>query len=145
MKTTGTPWPHILTDLEAKRTAIDEVIAIVRNHFVDDDQPGRMPEASKAFTFTKARLKKPKARRMARVVRPVKVVNGMHSEAILAALEAHDGSMLLRDLAKATGAASTTTLNYRMQTLVKAKTVILSGVTAGRRASLPGRMPKEVP
>lgn len=38
----GTPWPNLLADLEAKRAAIDHVITLVRTHFIGDTV-GEMP------------------------------------------------------------------------------------------------------
>lgn len=161
MKTTGTSWPHVLADLEAKHQALGAIITMVRTHFVDEATPGEMPDSTppapkprrkgKRAAKTSGRKKRIEKRQTDRQTeqraghRAARSLPKREekSEAILSALKSNNGSLLLRELAKVTGAASTTTLNYRMKGLVKAKAVILTGVTAGRRASLPGRVPKE--
>lgn len=131
MKTTGTPWPHVLADLRAKQQALGDLITIVATHFVDDASPGERP-ASPAPSKKRA-MPGPQPR----------PASGNHRAAILAALAAGGGSMAPCDLAKATGTRVVNTLMYRLQPLVRAKSVFVTGRSNDRRVSLPGRGPKE--
>ena len=138
MKTQGMPWPNVLADLEAKRDALVTIIDTIRTHFVGDT-PGEMPDSTPVAH--PRRGKKPAKVKKARAFVPDEVAD--KGAAILAMLKKHGGSLAPGALAKALKLGSTATLNYQLKPLVHAKQVVCTGVTAGRRVSLPGAVPKE--
>jgi hypothetical protein len=89
-----------------------------------------------------ARVAQPTERRAAAA--PARDV-GEKGAAILAMLKKHGGVMKPGELAKAMK-LELGTLRYQLKPLEHAKQVVITGVTAGRRISLPGKQPaKEAP
>jgi hypothetical protein len=145
MKTTGTPWPNILADLEAKRGAIDTLIGLVREHFVGDD-PTAMPESPAPSNGKATRAEKrgrTDGRSKARASATRSLPDGAHAQAIVAALTKH-GPTSPGDLARALK-WDISVLRYRMKPLLQSKTVLATGATINRVLSLPGHRAKEAP
>lgn len=137
MKTTGTPWPHVLADLRAKHQALGDIITIVETHFVDDASPGEIP-ASPATAKLKKRATRPKPT----TTRGPEQTD--HTAEVVAAIKKAGGSMAPGELAKILKVDRVTVRKW-VSRMVTAKTVVATGSTLNRRFSLPGRGPKEVP
>jgi hypothetical protein len=146
MKTTGTPWPNILADLEAKRGAIDTLIGLVREHFVGDD-PTAMPESPAPSNGKATRAKNgrdgtgrdgSKARASATRSLPDGAVSEV-GQKILALLK--KGPMATSAMAKALGLNSGTAVLYHVNKLLKAQLVEGSGRSSARVIHLPGHGP----
>lgn len=133
MTVQGTPWPALLEDLRRKRDAITTMIDIASQHFVGD-APGEMPESP-------APGRRPRSERRAQPRAGV-VADSKYGAEILAALKKAGGVMKPGDLARALK-MEPANLRYHLKPLEKSKQILVSGVTAGRRISLPGA--KEAP
>lgn len=140
MKTTGTPWPNILADLESKREAIVSLIDLVRTHFVGDD-PTSMPESPRAPAPKprKTNGRTTDASKAPRHRDAEAVPDGELSAAIIATLKKH-GSQSPGDLARLLK-WDVSVLRYRVKPLLKAHTIIGTGATINRLLSLPGKPP----
>jgi hypothetical protein len=126
----GVAWPHVLADLEAKRQALDQMIGIVRTHFLPDGN-GEMP----ASPIESVSSKTPKTRTLADVV-------DADADGILPALRKMGGEAKPGELAKAVG-LSIHTLRSHLKPLIASKRVTVTGSTMSRRVALASA--KEVP
>lgn len=86
---------------------------------------------------TNERTKQGPGRRAVRSLPDVTSKSATKSAAILAMLKKHGGSMSPGELAAALN-LKRPTLSYQPTPLIKAKQVVVTGATAGRRVSLPG-------
>jgi len=141
--------------LEDERTVMDQKITTVRDAVLEQIDTAIETLRELAGGTKKATKAKRAARDLRPSVRPSvrpsakanarSLPNDDRSLKILGVLEDHKGSMRPGELMKAMKASSAATLRYWMKPLIKAKRVIATGKTAGRRFSLPGCVPKEAP
>jgi hypothetical protein len=109
---------------------------------IDIMRPLAGPEDDDVDEPAPARVAKPTERRAEAA--PARDA-GEKGAAILAMLKKHGGVMKPGELAKAMQ-LELGTLRYQLKPLEHAKQVVITGVTAGRRISLPGKQPaKEAP
>ncbi len=133
---------EMLSHLEARRNAIDEAIRALHACAAI----GVFAETPQAPPTAKPRRRATDAPangngRKARTARPAK---GSDEELILQHLRAAGEPVKPGELAKAMG-LTLPTLRYKLKPLQKQRLVVITGTTASRRISLPGKQAKEEP